>query len=222
MNIEEIYNKFNNIGCLTFATIDEGNKPVTRIAHLRGFDNEGIYFMTMITKGFYKELVNSKTVSICGLSNSGKVNHDKEGMPIFESGYSINMTGHVEEISIEEIINKNNPIFDLCIKDNNKYKAMRVFCITKARGEIFDYDFEKINKDHKLDRIYFSYNGESIKEKGLIINQSNCIKCGLCKNKCSFNAIDNVNNTFFININRCDECGDCFINCPVRAINRRD
>lgn len=32
---------------------------------------------------------------------------------------------------------------------------MVVFCITSARGDIFDYDFEKISRDHKLERKYF-------------------------------------------------------------------
>ena len=33
MDIAEIYNKFDQIGCLAFATIDHGY-PQTRIAHL--------------------------------------------------------------------------------------------------------------------------------------------------------------------------------------------
>ena len=58
MTIKEIYEKFDKIGCLTFATVNEEGEPETRIAHLRGYDNEGIYFMTMFTKGFYRELKN--------------------------------------------------------------------------------------------------------------------------------------------------------------------
>lgn len=45
MKIEEIYKKFDDIGCLTFATID-GDYPETRIAHLFAWDEEGLYFRT--------------------------------------------------------------------------------------------------------------------------------------------------------------------------------
>lgn len=56
MTIKEIYESFDKIGCLTFTTVDENNQPESRIAHLRGFDDEGMYFMTMYTKPFYKHL----------------------------------------------------------------------------------------------------------------------------------------------------------------------
>jgi ferredoxin len=48
MEIAEIYAKFDQIGCLTFATIDNGY-PQTRIAHLFAHDHEGLYFRTMTT-----------------------------------------------------------------------------------------------------------------------------------------------------------------------------
>ena len=37
MNIQDIYEKFDHIGCLTFATIDNDTLQ-TRIAHLRAYD----------------------------------------------------------------------------------------------------------------------------------------------------------------------------------------
>ncbi len=219
MTIKEIYEKFEKIGCLTFATVDEEGNPETRIAHLRAYDDEGIYFMTMFTKDFYKQLKENGKVSICGLSANSQVEHDEDGLPIFEGGYFARMTGEVKEISMEEIKKKNNPIFDMCIKDQEKYKAMVVFCITSGRGDIFDYDFEKINRDNKLERKYFAYNGGKIKYKGLKIDKNKCIGCGICKRKCSFLAIEEEGRVFAIDENRCDECGDCYINCPVEAIN---
>lgn len=223
-NIEEIYNYFDKIGCLSFSTINEDGEPVSRIAHLRGFDEDGIYFMTMYTKSFYKQLKLNKKVSICGLCASTTVEHDDDGMPIFENGYSARMTGEVEEISITEIKNKNNPIFELCIKDQEKYNAMVVFCIKSARGDIFDYDFELINRENKLNRIYFSYNGKSLEYSGLKIDGEKCVSCGICYEKCSFKAIikPNENNkSYSIDKYRCDECGDCYINCPTNAIFTR-
>ncbi|MFI3171903.1 MAG: hypothetical protein R3Y40_05020 [Eubacteriales bacterium] len=56
MTIQEIYEKFDKIGCLSFTTVDEKGIPESRIAHLRAYDEEGIYFMTMFTKDFYAHM----------------------------------------------------------------------------------------------------------------------------------------------------------------------
>ena len=218
MEIKEIYEAFDKIGCLTFATINENGEPETRIAHLRAYDDGGIYFMTMFTKPFYKQLKASEKISVNGLCAKAEIVHDENGFPIFDSGYAIRMTGDVEELSMEEIKAKHNPLFDFCIKDQEKYQAMVVFCITAARGDIFDYDFEQKDRESKLERTYFSYHGKKIAYRGVVIDQEKCIRCGACKQCCSFLAVDEVNGTYEINRNRCDECGDCVVNCPVDAI----
>ena len=43
MDIADIYEKFDQIGCLTFATIDKDTLQ-TRIAHLFAHDHEGLYY----------------------------------------------------------------------------------------------------------------------------------------------------------------------------------
>lgn len=218
MIIKEIYEAFDKIGCLSFTTINEKGEPVSRIAHLRGFDDDGIYFMTMFTKDFYKHIVNNSHISICGLCANTQVSHDDDGMPVFEGGYAMRMTGKAFEVDIEEIIAKNNPIFDVCIKDKKKYPAMVVLCIKNGYGDIFDYDFELKSRENKIERVYFSYNSAKINYKGLKIDQNVCVSCGICEKKCSFKAIKNENGNFSIDEHRCDECGDCYINCPVKAI----
>ncbi len=221
MTIKEIYEAFDKIGCLSFTTVNSKGEPESRIAHLRAYDDDGIYFMTMFTKDFYRQLKKEKTISICGLCAATEVEHDEKGFPIFKPGYAIRMTGRVKEISIEDIKAKSNPAFDFCIKDHEIYKAMVVFCITGARGDIFDYDFEKLSRENKLERIYFAYGGEDISPKGLIIDADKCISCGVCEDKCSFLAISRHEDVYSIDSHRCDECGDCFINCPVSAIKNR-
>ncbi len=221
MTIKEIYEKFDKVGCLSFTTVDENGVPESRIAHLRAFDEDGIYFMTMFTKDFYTHIKQNGKLSICGLNAKTQVEHDENGFPVFEGGYAIRMTGNVSEVSIDEIKAKNNPIFDFCIKDKETYEAMVVFCITDGYGDIFDYDFEKINRENKLQREYFSFNGACKKYKGLKIDEEKCISCGVCKKKCSFLAILESDDTYSIDIYRCDECGDCYINCPVKAISYR-
>lgn len=219
MTIKEIYQAFDKIGCLNFATINENGEPETRIAHLRAYDDSGIYFMTMFTKSFYKQLKATGKISLNGLCAKSEVTHDENGLPLFDNGYAIRLTGDVKEISMDEVKAKNNPLFDLCIKDQQQYAAMVVFCITSARGDIFDYDFEKKSKENKLDRTYFSYNGAKIEYKGLVIDQNKCISCGVCKKSFSFLAIDEKDGRYTISSNHCDECGDCFITCPVDAIH---
>lgn len=221
MTIKEIYEKFDKIGCLSFTTVNADGVPESRIAHLRAYDDDGIYFMTMFIKNFYKHMKLNGKLSICGLNAKTEVTHNDDGFPIFDGGYAIRMTGNVKEISIEEIKAKNNPRFDFCIKDQEKYPAMVVFCITDGYGDVFDYDFEMINRDNKLQREYFVFNGAKEHYRGLTINQDKCIFCGVCKNKCSFLAIEENNRAYTIDKYRCDECGDCYICCPVKAISYR-
>ncbi len=87
MTIKEIYNEFDKLGWLTFATVDENGSPETRIAHLRGFDDDGIYFMTMNTKPFYKQLKSSGKVSICGIYQNTAIEHKEDGSPVFAPGF---------------------------------------------------------------------------------------------------------------------------------------
>ncbi len=218
MNIPEIYQKFDAIGCLTFTTVNTLNEPISRIAHLRGYDEDGLYFMTMHTKSFYKHLKENGLIALCGLNNNAQIQHDELGLPVFQGGYAMRLTGKAKEVSIDEIKAKQNPIFNLCIKDHEKYPAMVVFCITSGYGDVFDYDFEKTNRDYKLERVYFAYNGAVMHYSGLQINQDSCIRCGICKKKCSFSAISVIDKQFVIDKYRCDECGDCYLNCPVQAI----
>jgi len=48
-----------------------------------------------------------------------------------------------------------------------------------------------------------------------IIDESKCVKCGLCREKCGFDAIAE---DFKINPFACEGCGVCVIVCPVNAI----
>lgn len=218
MTIQEIYQAFDKIGCLTFTTIDENNAPESRVAHLRGYDDDGIYFMTMHTKNFYKHLKSNPNIALCGIYGDSSVAHDEEGMPSFQIGYTIRLSGTAREIPMDIIKAKNNPIFDLCIKDQEKYPAMVVFCIQSGRGDIFDHDFECKTRENKLHRSYFAYNGAKIKEKGLTIRAYACTACGVCKEKCSFLAISEKNGKYWIDPQRCDECGDCKTHCHAGAI----
>jgi len=218
MSITDIYNKFDQIGCLTFATIDK-DYPQTRIAHLFAHDHEGLYFRTTIVKPFYEQLKKTKKVSFCGMYPKTSVSHNKEGMPYFEPGYTIRATGDIKEISFETLKEKAaaDEKFMLGVKDTEKYPAMTTFCLYKAWGEVFDFDFEMEHRSHKLLRTGFWFGDKQIPFRGVRITHQ-CIACGQCYEKCSFKAITQHDEQFTIDHSKCDVCGDCYKVCPTNAI----
>lgn len=54
-----------------------------------------------------------------------------------------------------------------------------------------------------------------------LIDQDTCIKCGLCKDYCQFNAI-HQNDIFTVDPYACEGCGVCEYFCPVKAITMVD
>jgi ferredoxin len=218
MTIADIYKKFDQIGCLTFATIDK-DTPQTRIAHLFAYDDDGLYFRTMIVKPFYAQLKKAGKVSICGMYPKTSVSHNEEGMPYFLPGYTIRATGDVKEISFATLKDKAvvNDMFSLGVKDIEKYPAMTTFCLYRAWGEVFDFDFEMEHRSHKLLRTGFCFGGEHVPFRGVRITEE-CISCGVCRERCSFKAIDQQHDRFIIDHAKCDACGDCYVACPANAI----
>lgn len=219
MTIREIYQRFDSIGSVVFSTIDEGY-PETRIAHFFAEDEQGLYFRTMTTKPWYHQLKTNKTISVCGLAAPSEITHDSQGLPLFEPGYTIRVTGDVKEVDTEYIKEKakTSEDFRLGYNDILKYKALKAFVIFKGRGEIFDYDFEEASRDHKLLRTKFTFNGGIYPNRGLVINDE-CVNCKACFNACSFKAISKGEIHFEIDQTKCDACGDCTLACNFNAID---
>jgi uncharacterized pyridoxamine 5'-phosphate oxidase family protein len=216
MDIADIYEKIDQIGYLTFATIDN-DTPQTRIAYLFAHDHEGLYFQTMFTKAFYKQLKMTEKVSICSMYRKTSVNHNDQGMPNFSPGYTIRATGDVKEISFEKLKEKAaiNEMFMSGVKDIEKYPAMTTFCLYSAWGEVFDFDMEHLS--HKIQRTGFCFGGKHIPFRGVRITEE-CIACGECQEKCSFKAIYKFDERFIIDHTICELCGDCYTTCPTGAI----
>lgn len=217
MKIPEIFDAFEEIGCCSFTTVEDG-QPISRIAHFIAFDEEGLYFSTMNTKPFYKQLVeNQGKIAVCGMNSGTQVTKIDEENISFAPGYFIRITGSAQEVATSTLIQKNNPIFNYFIADQSRYPAMVAFKISDFSGEIYDYDFEKTHRDHKLLRNRFSFGSYTFPELGFEINDK-CINCGKCVEKCSFSALEWGETKPKQLRNRCDECGDCVVVCPVNAI----
>lgn len=218
MTVGEIYEKFDRIGCLAFATVDRGI-PQIRMAHLFAHDEGGLYFRTMITKPFYAQLKKTGVVSVCGMYPDTRVCHGGDGMPRFAPGYTIRATGSVKEISLDRLREKAavDGMFRLGVKDIERYPAMTAFCLYRGWGEVYDFDFEMERRPHKLLRTGFCFGGGHIPFRGIRITED-CIACGSCLERCTFKAIDQQDDRFVIDHDKCDACGSCYTVCPVGAV----
>ncbi len=51
-----------------------------------------------------------------------------------------------------------------------------------------------------------------------VIEQEECILCGLCKQACAFDAVKEMRRNFLIDQDRCKKCKSCYLACPVGAV----
>ncbi len=54
-----------------------------------------------------------------------------------------------------------------------------------------------------------------------LINQADCIKCGLCKQACAFDAVVETRDIYYIDREYCTKCKACHAACPVGAVKIR-
>ena len=219
--LEYLYEKLEHIGSLTFSTMYK-DEIHSRIAHFNGFDEHGIYFRSMWNKPFAKQIIEHGKITVCGVTDS-RISHAEDNyVPQFPPGYSVRIIGKVKFVSEEELREraKGNNRLELAVFDMDRYVAMRKgnFVIYKAKVEIYDFDYDCINRDHKLLRERFSFGDVTFNLAGPRITDK-CTQCGLCLKKCSFKAIT-AGSPYKIDPSKCDDCGDCLMVCPTGAINQ--
>ena len=219
MEIKQIFEYAEKIGFLTFSTIEDGYVH-SRIAHFYACDEDGFYLRSMFIKPFYKQMIKTGKLAVCGMYPSTRITGtDENGVPAFEPGYTFRITGDVRELSEEEVKEKakTNEQFKIALFDMKKYPATRNLIMYKGRGEIYDFDFEMVNRDHKLLRKRFSFGGAEYNPPGNIILAERCTGCGACHEVCTFKAIE-PGSPYTMRGERCDECGSCVLACPEDAI----
>lgn len=222
LTISEIFERFSEIGCCSFATLDGAGGVESRIAHFFAYDDEGLYLRTMDVKPFYRQLVEGGVATVCGEHTEGPCTWDEEHMPHFQPGYMMRVTGRVRLLAQAEVDAKaaGNPLFNVAVYDIAKYPRTVVFVLERFHGELYTYDFNLVHMDHKLQRERFAFGGDAVEEPGLAIDPERCIACGACAEACTHEAIA-PGETYAILGERCDECGNCFNACPVGAVSSK-
>lgn len=218
LSITETFDEFQRIGCCGFATLDGHGGVSSRIAHFFAADEEGLYLRTMTGKPFYRELVEGGQLSVTGERTGAPCSWDEDCMPHFQPGVMMRVSGHVRELTRQEVDAKAaaNPQFNVALYDIYKYPETVVFVLDSAWGERYDYDFNMVMRDHKIERERFCWGGASIPEAAFHITDA-CIACGACAQACTHKAIV-AGAPYRILGNRCDECGNCHHACPVGAV----
>jgi len=219
LTLQEIQSAIEKIGCLTVTTLD-GDTMHSRIIHMLGQDDEGLYFLTMDVKPFYRQLTANGHVALSGIYPVSRATGKNDvGQPAFVPGYTFRLSGDAREVPEETIkvrAEQGAGMYEYFLEDAARYPAMKLFCIHKGKGEIYDFDFEMENRDHKLLRTRFAFGGETYNEPGARIT-GDCVACGMCVEVCTFKAIV-PGEPYSINGSRCDECGNCINVCPQEAI----
>lgn len=218
MELKQIFEYADKIGFLTFSTIEDGYVH-SRIAHFYAYDEDGLYLRSMFSKPFYKQMIKTGNLSVCGMYPSTQIKgHDENGVPDFEPGFTFRITGDVRELPEEEVMKKaeSDEQFKIALFDMKKYPATRNLVMYRGKGEVYDFDFEMVNRDHKLLRKRFSFGGMKFNPAGCMITDK-CVECGTCYETCTFKAII-PGSPYTILGERCDECASCILVCPEDAI----
>ncbi|SHE56024.1 ATP-binding protein [Caloramator proteoclasticus] len=89
-------------------------------------------------------------------------------------------------------------------------------------------DVMRVDCDVDAPNFYLYYQGQDVERKDFIgskkafIDKSKCVKCGICKEICRFDAIDIKKDQYFVDSFSCEGCGLCTIACNFKAISMQD
>lgn len=188
---------------VVISTID-GDQAHSRIIDIMHVDIEGLYFITLKSKPFYRQLSKNPKLAVTGMN---------------KDYVQVRLVGQAKPLTLQKIhdlIEQNPGMIDLFPEIKNvegdDSNIWQVFHIHRGKGEIFDLSGREV----KMKRERFTFGGEAVNKAGQTI-KSNCIECGKCRINCPFNAISK-GSPYTINPTYCDECGICYSVCPVDAV----
>ena len=78
LSIKDVYEKFDEIGCCSFATLDGNGGVDSRIAHFFAYDDEGLYLRTMTGKPFFRQMIEGGRLSVGCAADVVVFDPDKE------------------------------------------------------------------------------------------------------------------------------------------------
>lgn len=194
----------DKIHTTVIATMNEDNKPETRVIDIMISDNDGLYFITAKGKRFYEQLISTKYVSISGFYGQTTL-----------SSVAISINGAVTEMSEKYVdrVFKENPYMNDIYPTTDSRIALVVFKVYKGCGEYFDLSKKPI------ERLSFSFGGDDLKSHGYYIND-NCILCKRCTQVCPQNCIEVKGKIAVIRQENCLHCGNCKSVCPIDCVER--
>ncbi|MCD7892935.1 MAG: 4Fe-4S binding protein [Erysipelotrichaceae bacterium] len=190
----------NDIHSTVIATVDNDNKPVTRVIDMMLYDDQGVYFLTAKGKEFYKQLMEQKYISLSATKDK----------------ISISLRGYVENIGYDKLdamFDKNEYMKE--IYPNDTRKALQVFRLYEASGEYFD-----ISDPSHVTRDSITIGDTTQKIHGYFVGKD-CIGCKLCYSVCPQKCIDISRKPVVIDQNHCSHCGRCVEICPKQTIEKR-
>ena len=123
MNTEECLKLLRQVKDVAFATVDGFGNPQVRIIDVMHVDGEKLYFLTARGKDFYRELITTNNVSICGLTKDYQ---------------SISVQGEIKRLENQkEWVDKifvQNPAMNAVYPKESRY-VLEVFFIEKGEVE---------------------------------------------------------------------------------------
>ena len=119
--IEKILTETPNV---TISTVDENNRPYSRIVQLLMREGDKLYFLTEKGKRFYEQLIRNPYVSITGFK-----------------GFSINIQGKVRTCGrevIDKALEKNEYVANNVLPNEEMRQQAEIFELYEGEGEYID------------------------------------------------------------------------------------
>lgn len=202
----------------------DAGTPLTRIVPInRSIDHQSLISNVEEMHGIIENCIGPIVITDCPCRNRTEtldIRECKDKYPIHESCFQVGLFGKYflrrgegREISREEahkILDKLAELGLVFTTENIESQMHQVICCccecccALLRGMT---RFEDKNENCTAKSNYISE-----------VNQDLCKGCGLCEQRCPFQAITMKDEKSFVNTNKCYGCGVCAVTCPTEAI----